>query len=233
VDAVGDLDGDGRGDIVWRFTGNSGNIDDTGVSYIWFSDGTSVAQVRKRGGAPLSWTLLGAIDMNVDGAADMVYISPTNAVRILMATPNRTCANLSGGTLPAGQVALKLGSFSGVGKSDVLLRDPVTGVVTIMSYDARGISLPAYTGAPDDPNASCTSSSLTVPVVSTVTASLTTDPQWRFLASSDLNGDGIQDIVWQDPTGRLIVWIMGVDGVVSAANSAAGTASPTISAVPR
>ncbi len=39
VDAVGDLDGDGKGDLVWRFTGNSGNIDDTGVSYVWFTDG--------------------------------------------------------------------------------------------------------------------------------------------------------------------------------------------------
>jgi len=93
--------------------------------------------------------------------------------------------------------------------------------------------LPAYTGAPDDPNASCTSSTLSVPVVSTVTASLTADPQWRFLAASDLNGDGIQDIVWQDPSGRLIVWIMGVDGVVSVANSAAGTISTSVSAVPR
>ena len=37
VQAVGDLDGDGLGDLVWRYVVT--NSPDTGVSYIWFANG--------------------------------------------------------------------------------------------------------------------------------------------------------------------------------------------------
>lgn len=77
VQAVGDLDGDGFGDMAFRFTGDDGIPNDTGVSYVWFQKAAgNYDMFRKRGGAPLSWTLLGAADLNSDGAADMIYISP-------------------------------------------------------------------------------------------------------------------------------------------------------------
>ncbi len=214
VDAVGDLDGDGRGDIVWRFTGIGASPNDTGVSYIWFTDGNGVTQVRKRGGAPLSWTLLGATDLNGDGAADMIYISPDLQIRALMATANRTCANLSGGALDAGYTAQALGSFSGTGKGEILARNS-SGQVQLVQLDARGISLPPYTGAPDDPNASCTSSSITIP--RTVTRlSQTMDSSWEFLSSADVNGDGINDIAWRRPSdGVITIWLMGAGGQVT------------------
>ncbi|MFO0217342.1 MAG: C10 family peptidase [Burkholderiales bacterium] len=214
VDAVGDLDGDGRGDIVWRFTGIGASPNDTGVSYIWFTDGNGVTQVRKRGGAPLSWTLLGATDLNGDGAADMIYISPDLQIRALMATANRTCANLSGGALDAGYMALALGSFSGVGKGEILARN-TSGQVQLVQLDARGVSLPAYTGAPDDPNASCTSSSIVLP--RTVTRlSQTMDSAWEFLSSVDMNGDGINDIAWRRISdGVVTIWLMGAGGQVT------------------
>ena len=73
-----DLDGDGSGDLVWRY--RTPGTDDSGVSYVWFTDGNNVSQVRKRGGAPLDWALLGARDVNGDGAADMIYLSADNRV---------------------------------------------------------------------------------------------------------------------------------------------------------
>ena len=46
-----------------------------------------------------------------------------------------------------------IGSFSGVGKGEIMLRS-TSGQVQFMYPDARGVTLPAYTGLPDDPNAS-------------------------------------------------------------------------------
>ena len=210
VQVVGDLDGDGFGDLVWRFRGQSPNIDDQGVSYIWFTDGNGVVQVRKRGGAPLTWKLLGAADLNGDNGADMVYVSPTNALRVLMATPARTCANLSGGNLAAGSTALKMADFTGNRRGDILTRNATTGEVQIVVLNATGLTLPPYTGAADDPNASCTSSSLSV--AQTAIYTFNSNPAWTVFATGDFNGDGIFDIVFMQPDRTLTVWQMNANG---------------------
>ncbi len=208
--------------MTFRFTGDDGIPNDTGVSYVWFTDGSSVTKVRKRGGAPLNWTLLGAADLNGDGAADMAYISPTGDVRILMATPSRTCANLSAGTIPAGYTALGLADFTGNNRGDILIRNTITGAVKILSMDARGLTLPAYGGTPDDPNASCTASSLVIPV--TTYSMGTADPTWTYYATGDFNGDGIFDVIWQRPDGTLTVWLLGTNGAPAVIVNSAGTA---------
>ncbi|MEI6737929.1 MAG: hypothetical protein WCL29_05565, partial [Pseudomonadota bacterium] len=46
VQVVGDLDGDGLGDMVWRYMLPGSN--DTGVSYVWFRNADGTVQVRKR-----------------------------------------------------------------------------------------------------------------------------------------------------------------------------------------
>ncbi len=204
VQAVGDLDGDGFGDLVWRYI--TPDTPDTGVSYIWFTDGKGVKQVRKRGGAPLDWKLLGAADINNDGAADMLYINPVNQIRVLMATPSRTCANLNAGSIPAGFVALKAADFTGKGRADILVRNATNGQAGLISLDARGLTLPAPIANPDDPNASCTPSSLVVG--NTFIALPDTDPTWQFFASGDFNGDGVMDIVFRKPDGTLVLWLM-------------------------
>jgi hypothetical protein len=204
VQVTGDLDGDGAGDIVWRYLADDPR--DTGVSYIWFYNSTNAPVVRKRGGAPLTWTLVGAADFDGNGAADMVYVSPDNQVRVLMATPNRTCANFSAGTMPAGFKALKLGDFTGNGRADLLMRNPTTGQTLLKTMNATGLALPAFTGDPDDPNAACTSSSLALTTGDL--GLLPSDPTWQLLATGDFDGNGIVDIAWKRPDGTITLWLL-------------------------
>jgi len=152
----------------------------------------------------------------------MVYISPENQVRVLMATPSRTCANFSAGSLPAGFTAIKFAGFSGGGRGDLLLRNFTTGEIRLMNLRAVGLQLPAYTGAADDPTASCTPT--TVPVITSTTSVRSVDPTWQFYASADLNGDQIEDIVWLLPDGRLSVWMMAPGAALPVTISDAGTA---------
>jgi hypothetical protein len=223
VQAVGDLDGDGLGDLVWRYVVSESP--DTGVSYIWFTkvgDPTPVNQVRKRGGAPLTWTLLGAADLNYDGAADMVYVSPDKVIRVLMATANRTCANFGAGNVPSGYSVLKFADFTGNRRGDILIRNATTGDTQLLSLNASGMTLPVYAGDPNDPNASC--SATTVPIPNTSIGLPTTPTTWQFYASGDFNGDGINDIVWKQPNGTLTVWLMSAGGAAQTVINNAGSA---------
>ncbi len=222
VQAVGDMDGDGVSDLVWRFQGfDPVRPGDTGVSYIWFTNQGAAPTVRKRGGAPLSWQLLGAADLNSDGAADMLYLSPDNQLRALMATPSRTCANLSAGVVPAGFTVLRYADFTGNGRGDVLLRNSA-GAVQLISLNGVGLTLPPYTGLPDDPDANCTPSGLTVASTFYALPNVTAD--WTFYASGDLNGDGVNDIVWRQPSGTLTVWLLAANGGAPTIITNAGTA---------
>ncbi|MBI3715394.1 MAG: Ig-like domain repeat protein [Betaproteobacteria bacterium] len=220
VQALGDIDGDGLGDIVWRYT--TPGTPDTGVSYVWFTNGSGVAEVRKRGGAPLDWTLLGARDLNNDGAADMVYISPTSQIRVLMATAARSCANFAAGAIPAGFAALHLADYTGNRRGDILIRNATTGEVRLVALDASGVTLPPSTANPNDANASCTTTAATIANAPVVLPTVPTN--WTYYASVDFNGDGIADIVWLLPDGSLTLWMMNSFGAPPTVTSNAGTA---------
>ncbi|MFM7294059.1 MAG: FG-GAP-like repeat-containing protein, partial [Burkholderiales bacterium] len=188
VEAVGDLDGDGKADILWRYI--KPGTDDSGVTFAWFMSGSettvNVNEVKHRGGAPLSWNLVGAIDLDGDQRGDIVWVSPTGQIRALMGQAGRTWVNRLVGQLPAGYSILKLGDVDGDGKGDIVLRD-TNGNVKVWLMD--GVIVKREWDLP------------------------TTDKRWQFYAAGDFDGNGTMDLVWVRPDGTLVAWLINPTNV--------------------
>jgi hypothetical protein len=179
VRAVSDVDGDGNADIVWQYV--TPGSPDTGVVFVWFMNGGEISEIKYRGGAPLDWQLVDAADLTGNGNSDMIWVSPTGAIRVISALPGRNYVNQLLGTLPAGYSLARIGDFSGDGRADLLFRD-ASGRVKLRSMN--GLTTLAEINMP------------------------ATDPSWILYGTGDLNGDGTVDIVWKKPDNSLVLWLM-------------------------
>jgi FG-GAP repeat len=70
---VGDFDGDGKADILWRHTSREVPI--------WFMNGTTIASVGLLGRVGTDWTIAGVGDFNGDGKADILWQRPVRCSR--------------------------------------------------------------------------------------------------------------------------------------------------------
>ncbi len=192
VEAIADLDGDGKSDIVWRFTSTpanpSPNPNDNGVVFVWFMDDGVITEIKHRGGAPIDWKLVGAADLHGNGRADLVWVSPFNTIRCMTALSNREFVNELIGNVPAGYSLERLGDFNGDGKADLLFRT------------AQG-KLQLWTMNGTDP-----ANRVFLPNV---------DATWELFAAADLNGDGTVDLIFRKPDNTLVVWLMNANALAN------------------
>jgi hypothetical protein len=84
IQGIGDFDGDGKSDILWR---NS----TTGQVYIWFMNGTTIASSQSVTTVSSVWNILGIGDFNGDGKADILWQNgATGLERIGLFAPCQT-----------------------------------------------------------------------------------------------------------------------------------------------
>ena len=150
IAGIGDVDGDGRADIVWR---NSA----TGENYLFPILGLMVKPTEGyvRTVANLDWKIAGIGDSNGDGKADLLwrnastgenYIFPMVGNEILGSEGYlRSVTNL------AWEVA-QIGDFDGDGKSDILWRNTDTGENYVYLMDGTLIAGEAYLPTVADQN---------------------------------------------------------------------------------
>jgi predicted ABC-type ATPase len=136
---VGDMDGDGKADIVWY---NS----QTGETQIWFMNESRIARratvVDEHGnfipiGPPFS--IVGVGDMNGDGKADIVwYNSQTGETQLWLMNENRiarraTVVDEHGAFIPIGPPfsIAGVGDMNGDGKADIVWYNSQTGETQI------------------------------------------------------------------------------------------------------
>jgi hypothetical protein len=137
IQGVGDFDGDGKADILFRHV-------KTGATYIWFMNGvtkTSSAATSASAGAytaTTGWQVQGVADFDGDGKADILWRNvKTGATAIwFMNGATRASAGLTSAspgvyTATTGLQVQGVGDYNGDGMADILFRHVKTGVTYI------------------------------------------------------------------------------------------------------
>ena len=179
---VGDFDGDGKPDLVWR-------NESSGATEIWLMDGMARRSVVPLSAVPgPAWSIADVADLNGDGWPDILWRHQAYGLNLVFYMQGSTPIGLASlpWVSPAWQVA-GMADLNGDGKSDVLWRRIADGLNRAWFLD--GVTV---TGVASLPGAA--------------------DLNWRLVAVLDLNGDGKPDLVWRNQaTGAdLVVFLDGV-----------------------
>ncbi|MDH5698694.1 MAG: VCBS repeat-containing protein, partial [Nitrospirota bacterium] len=128
-----DLNGDGKGDLIWRNTS-------TGSTAIWLMNGTVRASVGFPGGVPLNWQIAGIGDVTGDGKADVIWRNSTNGTVAIWLMNGATVTSTGfPGSAPTTWAIKAVGDVNGDGKADLIWRNSSDGntAIWLMNGTAR------------------------------------------------------------------------------------------------
>ncbi|MFO1412746.1 MAG: FG-GAP-like repeat-containing protein [Burkholderiales bacterium] len=177
---AGDVNGDGRADLVWRNTVS-------GQTLLWLMDAAgSVGPVWDLGNVPLSYALTGIGDFDGDGRADLLWFQASDGqVALWLMGPNGThTVAFPAAVGPGTWRPYRIGDFDGDGKADVFWRDTATGMTA--AWYMNGGVLGGFDFF------------VSVPVA-----------DWDLGTAGDFDLDGRTDLMWfGTATGAVARWLM-------------------------
>lgn len=189
---TGDLDGDGRADLLWQQESRNLGFPTPGVTVAWLLDGVAL-KAFTRLPVPSGWLVAGVGDADGDGSSDLLLRQPDSGNMALWFVVHATVASTA--TLPVvnepGWVVAGFADLNGDGKADVVWRNPTTA------------TLPPYTGGGTAAwllNGATLAGAALLPTVS--------EASWTLAQIEDTDGDGRADLVWRGAGGGVARWRM-------------------------
>ena len=198
VAGIGDFNGDGKSDILWR-NANGSLVD-------WAMNGSQVASsqsVTMQGNAAapdVSWNIAGIGDFNGDGQSDILWRNTNGALMEWtmngpqIASAQQVTMQGNAAMPDASWSVVGIGDFNGDGHSDVLWRN-TNG--TLVDWTLQGAQIDSSQqitlhGTPAMP-----------------------DTSWQIAQIGDFNKDGTSDILWRNSSGALAEWTMNGSHITS------------------
>jgi hypothetical protein len=174
----------GHPDVIWE----EPTIGWAQVWYLGGAEGVSVTEAANLTQAN-PWRIVGIADFNGDGNPDVVWQDPVSgAVQVwyLGGPLGDQLVSAADITTSNPWRVVSVADFNGDGRPDLLWQDPTNGFSQVW-----------YLGGPQG-------------ITLLAAADLDQTNPWRIVGTGDFNGDGVPDVLWQDPvSGTVQIWYMG------------------------